>query len=96
MNKELIEAYQAKDTEDLLNHIAWNDVILPKLRKAQEQYSKVLVAMTLGAVIPGTALTREQIAGRISGIDFVTELMKNILRRGDKAEEYLKSQGISV
>jgi hypothetical protein len=93
--RQLIEVHQAQDTQDLLDHLAWTDVVLPKIRKAREQYTNVLVAMTLGATSP-LPLTREQVAGRINGLDFVVELMQKILKRGKDAEEYLASLGISV
>lgn len=95
-NKSFIEAYQGADTADLLNHLAWTDVILPKIRKARDQYTNILVAMTLGAAPVGLTLTREQVAGRIHGLDFITELMQKILQRGEKAEELLRAQGISI
>jgi hypothetical protein len=93
--KALLEAHQAQDVESLLDNIAWTDVILPKILAAREQYTSSLVALTLGAQTT-SPITREQIAGRIYGLDFVVTLMQKILKRGKDAEEYLASIGISI
>jgi len=94
-SKAFLEAHQAQDTQDLLNHLAWEEVVLPKIRKARDQYTNVLVAMTLGAAV-ALPLTREQVAGRIHGLDFIVELMQKILKRGKEAENHLNAIGVSI
>jgi hypothetical protein len=92
---KLIAVAQAEDTANLLDHIAWTDVILPKLNKLKENYAKILVAHLLGTPLP-EGKTKEQYAGLIYGIDAVTNLLSNILRNGKSAFEDLNSQGIHL
>ena len=48
---------KAEDTYDLLNHIAWTDVIKPALDEQLKQWSAMLVAEALGTPNPA-GLTR--------------------------------------
>ena len=92
---ELVAIAKAEDTYDLLNHIAWTDVLKPKLLLEREQYSKALVNHLLGSPLP-EGLTKEQLAGRIYGIDFITTRIESVLSRGEKAAAELQYQGISL
>jgi|WetSurMetagenome_2_1015567.scaffolds.fasta_scaffold138310_2 hypothetical protein len=86
-----ITVAKGEDTRNLLDHIAWTDVIEPELEKRKALYGKLLVAAVLGSkiTIPGssgpTDLTPEQLAGRIDGINFIQTLLKRILRDGASA-----------
>lgn len=91
----LLAAAQAEDTFDLLNHIAWTDVIKPKMTKIRDQYSIALVNHLLGSPLP-EGLTKEQLAGKIYGIDYITTVIENILTRGKNALEDLNDRGISL
>jgi hypothetical protein len=91
----LTRVAQAEDTFNLLEHIAWTDVILPKLNAARDQYSKALVNHLLGQPLQD-GLTKEQLAGKIYGLNFITSLMESILTRGERALSELKSIGISL
>lgn len=94
-NSALIAAAKAEDTYNLLNHIAWTDVILPKLQQQVTQYSALLVNEALGAPLPGK-LTREQVAGMAYGINYIATLFEKILREGERALTSLNSEGISI
>jgi hypothetical protein len=91
----LTRVAQAEDTYDLLEHIAWTDVLRPKLIEARDQYSKALVNHLLGAPLQD-GLTKEQLAGKIYGITFIISLIESILTRGERALADLKSIGISL
>lgn len=92
---QLIAAAQAEDTYDLLNHIAWTDVIKPRLIQHQQQYTQILVNEALGAKIPNE-MTREQVAGVCYGISWVTRLFEGILKEGERALTALRADGITV
>lgn len=89
------EAARAEDLQGLLDHIAWTDTLEPRLRALREDYSKVLVNHLLGTPLEN-GLTKEQLAGRIYGIDWITNLIRSVLTRGKKAVTELQYQGISL
>jgi hypothetical protein len=84
-------AARGTDLADLLNHIAWTDIIVPELTKAKDRYSTTLVQKVLGNSNSST-LTIEQLAGRIAGIEFVYDLLTRIVERGEKASTILQEQ----
>jgi hypothetical protein len=90
-----LAAAQAEDTSSLLDHIAWTDVIRPRLATLRESYIKQLVAHDLGAPLPAP-LTREHLAGRIYGIDYICSILESILSRGARAAEELREIGFSL
>jgi hypothetical protein len=101
MKNPFVTAARAEDVENLLQHIAWSDVIRPDLDRQREMYTKLLVAATLGQpvkvpTIDGYAeLSKEQLAGRISGFDYVISYFEKILTEGAKAVAELRSKGLS-
>jgi len=94
-NNPVLEAYQAADLENLLEHVAWTEVLQPKLLELKEQYSIMLVSHDLGEALPGK-LTREQLAGRIYGINFILKLIRDVLVRGTAATAELRASGFSI
>jgi hypothetical protein len=103
MRKDLfVDAAKAEDLSDLLNHIAWTDVLRPALMREREMYTKLLVASTLGAPVEvathsGTAtLTKEQLAGKIYGIDYILNLMETVIKKGARAVEELSRAGVHI
>jgi len=65
-------------------------------------YTKLLVEATLGRPVQvkgaegPVTITREQLAGKIYGLDFVTKLMEDILARGGRAVQELRLQGVNI
>ena len=95
-NQSLLEsAARAEDLFDLLEHIAWTDTVKPELLEIRDQLSKALVNHLLGTPLPD-GVTKEQIAGKIFGINFIISKFESILSRGKKAVETLSVQGISL
>ena len=92
---KLVAVAQAEDTYDLLQHIAWDTVIKPALDDEVKRMSSLLVAEALGTPLPG-GLTREQVAGRCYGIQFISSLFEKVLRRGEKALEDLQASGLHL
>lgn len=99
---QFIDAYKADDLEDLLHHIAWTDTVQPALRKERDLLTRALVNSTLGLPVQAKTssgvveVTREQLAGKIYGIDYITTLLEKILTRGETAEKHLKDLGINL
>lgn len=93
MKNTALSAAQGIDTRDLLNHIAWTDVIKPQITTAKTFLTERLVSATLHGQQPG-AETREQIAGKLYGIDYVEKMLEKILREGARAEGELASQNL--
>ncbi len=83
-----LQAAQGEDLYDLLNHIAWTDVLKPDLEKAKSQLTQQLVDATLRPQTEG-AESREQIAGKLFGIQYMIAAMEKILKRGVTAKEDL-------
>lgn len=92
---KLIAVAKAEDTYDLLQHIAWDKVIKPALEAEVKKYSQLLVLEALGNPLPG-GLTREQVAGRCYGVQFMSSLFEKILQRGEKALEDLQGPGLNI
>lgn len=92
---QLEAAAKAEDLYNLLNHIAWTDVIKPKLQQQVQLYSTILVNEALGAPLP-IGKTREQIAGMAFGIKHICELFERILKDGERALEALQLDGIKI
>jgi len=93
VHQTALKAAQGIDTLDLLNHIAWTDVIKPKLAQARDLLTKRLVDLTLGVAKPGEE-TREQIAGKLFGINFIETLFHNILAEGGRANDALARENL--
>lgn len=93
---------KAEDLGDLLDHIAWREVLRPALAKERDNYTKMLVNSTLGIPVMmdtkqgPTTISREQLAGKIYGIDFILSTIEGILTKGTRAVEELRSKGLSL
>lgn len=94
-NDQLILAAKGEDTQDLLNHIAWTDVIKPRLRETVSQYTTILVNEALGGPLP-PGKTREQVAGICYGINHTIKLLEKILQDGERAVKDLQDEGLSL
>jgi len=84
----------AEDILDLEQHVAWQDVLLPKLREHKAFYEKELVGAVLGQkpiTVSGQLLTAEQLAGKVYGIDYIIALFTDILKRGEAALNQLNT-----
>ena len=86
----VLKIAQADDTQDLLNHIAWTDVVKPRLLKDKEIWEKQLIACLLGTPLPD-GMTKEQLAGKIFGINYLIDQLERILKEGKRYFELLKT-----
>ena len=97
-----IDAAKAEDLSNLLDNIAWTDTVRPALIRERDFLTTQLVNSTLGLpvqakTVEGTVeITREQLAGKIYGINYIMTLFEKLLTRGDVAIQQLKSLGINV
>lgn len=97
-----LDAYKAEDLSDLLSHIAWTDTVQPALLRERDQLTRALVSSTLGLPVQAktaegvVTVTREQLAGKIYGIDYILTMFEKLLRRGEVATKQLKELGINV
>ena len=92
---KLTKIAQAEDTFNLLEHIAWTDVVKPKLLHKKEALGKQLVDHLLGLPLPD-GVTKEMIAGQIYGINEIIAIFELILTSGERAYKELNSKGIHV
>jgi hypothetical protein len=92
---DLVNAAKAEDTQDLLSHIAWTDVIKPKLDEHVSKLSALLVAEALGAPL-AKGQTRERIAGMCYGVQYISRVFEQVLRDGTSAVQNLSHEGISL
>lgn len=84
------------DTEDFLDHIAWTEVILPRLTSMRDNLTKELVGAVLSPNTSKPNENKEQIAGKIHGIDYVIRTIESIVREGRQATKVLQSQNITL
>lgn len=97
-----LDVAKAEDTADLLESLAWTDTLRPALLRERENYTKLLVSATLGLPVQvdtgvgPVTITREQLAGKIYGIDFVMQLFEKILTKGATAVRELRAVGINL
>ncbi len=89
-NKTIEHALEANDLDNLLDHIAWEKTVQPALTKYKENYQDLLVKSVLGQAVvdvnTNQVITKEMLAGRISGIEWIHKFMLHILKRGDAAQ----------
>lgn len=87
---------RADDLNNLLDHIAWENTIKPSLDKYRTNYQNFLVKSVLGQPIidraTNTVISKEMLAGRIEGIDWLNKFLESVLRKGNFAKEQLEVQ----
>lgn len=88
-----LKAAYGEDTMDLLNHLAWTDIIKPRLEEARVTFTNQLVSSTLRPQ-PEGAETKEQIAGKLYGIMYITQIMERILKEGANARDILAKENM--
>lgn len=77
----------ADDLIDLLDHIAWEKTLAPALEKYKTSYQNLLVQSVLGQSVvdsqTGQVISKEMLAGRIEGINWINKFLVNVLKRGE-------------
>lgn len=94
----------AEDVENLLDHIAWTDIVYPRLQKLRESLVQALVETNLGRpmLVPIknsntlSPVKPEELAGKVYGIDFIIGLFQSVLTGGEVADKALKAAGEKV
>jgi uncharacterized protein YgfB (UPF0149 family) len=97
--KNIELAAKAADLQNLLEHIAWEEILLPELQKMREAFSKQLVDAVLGVALKtadGDKVSSEQLAGKIFGIDFITDKISKILSQGERALAEIRERGFDL
>lgn len=83
------------DLSDLLDHIAWEQIIAPALDKYKANYHTLLVKSVLGQSVidqtTGQVVSKEMLAGRIDGIEWLNKFIIHVLSRGDAAKSNLEN-----
>lgn len=85
----------ANELIDLLEHIAWEQTVKPALDRHAETYKNLLVQSVLGRPIvnhDGTPMSKEILAGRIEGIEWLERFIISVLKRGERGDAYLRSE----
>lgn len=88
-----LKAAYGEDTMDLLNHLAWTDIVRPRLEEARQAFTNQLVSATLKPQ-HADAETKEQIAGKLYGIAYVIQVFERILKEGADAKDVLARQNL--
>ena len=90
---------KADDLCDLLDHIAWDKTLSPALVKYKENYQNLLVKSVLGQAVvdttTGQVISKEMLAGRIEGIEWIHKFILNIIKRGEVANNELNRYSVS-
>ncbi len=95
LDQKTEDAYKAHDLGDLLDHIAWTDVLKPELLKSKAAYARRLTDAVLSRTAEET-MKPEQLAGICYGIDMVVGAIEGILRKGISAEDFLRKNGLNL
>lgn len=90
------DAAMAEDLGDLLDHLAWTDVLRPALLRTKSQISQRLASAVLGTAGESEKCTAQQLAGMSYGIDAVITAVEGILRKGRMAAETLRLEGFQL
>lgn len=90
-----ITAAQGIDTEDWLRHISWTDVLKPRFERDQQLLRDRLVASVLKPA-SAEAESREQIAGKLYGINYAINVIEETVRKGRNASAELSKSNISL
>lgn len=88
-----LKAAYGEDTMDLLNHLAWTDIVRPRLEEARITFTNQLVSATLKPQ-HADAETKEQIAGKLYGIAYVIQIFERILKEGENARVLLAKENL--
>jgi hypothetical protein len=92
---KVVDAAMAEDLGDLLDHIAWTDVLRPAIQTTRVALSSRLTASVLGCAPEGER-SSQQLAGMLYGLDLVVTSIEKILRKGASAAESLRANGFSL
>ena len=90
-----VTAAQGIDTEDFLRHIAWTDVLKPRFEQERQVLTDRLVQSVLKPNDP-TAESREQIAGKLWGLDHAVKLIEGTVKKGRLASAELAKSNIAL
>ena len=93
-NKLIEESMRGDDLVDLLDHIAWDQTVKPALEKYKTNYHNLLVKSVLGQAVvdqtTGQVISKEMLAGRIEGIDWLNKFILHIITRSELAKSNLE------
>lgn len=99
-NEKLVQDLaKADDLCDLLDHIAWDKTLSPALAKYKDNYQNLLVKSVLGQAVvdttTGQVISKEMLAGRIEGIEWIHKFILNVIKRGEVANNELNRYSVS-
>ncbi len=89
-----ITVLKGHDTAEFLEHIAWEELILPALRADQKIISEQLVGAVLGTA--KSAESQHQLAGKVWGIEWTIKRIEEFVREGERAREALAQRNLFV
>jgi hypothetical protein len=90
---------KAYDLENLLDHIAWEELLKPGLVSERNALITQLVDSALGSPLKnqdGTSVSTEQLAGKLYGINYILDKIERILSEGVSASDKLTAQGLHL
>lgn len=90
-----VTATQGIDTEDFLRHIAWEEILLPRFTEDRRVLTDRLVQSILKPEST-EGESREQIAGKLWGIDYAIKTIESVIKKGKVAKAELAKSNISV
>lgn len=99
-NQARLEAIaHATDVNDFQEHVGWTLTVLPNLLKRKDLLTSALIASVLTntpANYEGREITKEQLAGYVSGIDYIIKFFQDTMKKGEKALRDFADQGIHI
>jgi hypothetical protein len=88
-------ALKGADLQNLLEHIAWTDILEPELQRRRQLYQDMICKKVLGEPTQNQ-MSLEQLAGRVAGIDYTLNIIKHVLTKGESALKSLRESGIHL
>jgi hypothetical protein len=77
---------QAEEVLDLLDHLAWTDVLKPKIEKQISIYGRMLPTLVLNSSKEKElGITKEELAGRMEGFKYAVAAIEEVLTKGTNA-----------
>lgn len=89
MRTDLEKVAIAEDTVNLLEHIAWSDVIKPGFEAVIAKYKDILVKATMDS---GLKIAPLEIAARIYGLQWAMDQLETIVKDGERARKTLSTR----
>ena len=80
------QVQKAEEVLDLLEHLGWQQVLKPEIDKQLTYWTHALPAIVLNSKKEeDLGYTKEELAGRIAGMQYAVAVIEDVLKKGSRA-----------